>query len=174
MASCSGCGCILGYKKYKFHKMWRISGYYCKKCMTVLGKDFDDHGKLTLPQRSCSLCSVELFFPKIITNQGKRNYYCDVCHQAVKNGVIPDKNRAVPNKLPHVMMMFAGLGVVMMALGLLFTLSSGGESNLVNILFGSVTTALGFLLFKKTIKSRSLLLGKNRIQNNMDTEVNLR
>ena len=62
------------------------------------------------------------------------------------------------------MMVFAGLGVLMMALGLIFTLSSGGEANMVNIIFGSVTTALGFLLFKKTIKSRSLLLGKTRQQ----------
>ena len=166
MTSCAGCGCVLGFKKYKFHKMWRIPGYYCKKCMHTLGQDFDDHGKLTLPQRPCDLCKVELFFPKRITKQGKVHRYCAVCHQAVQNGVVPTdpKARHIPNKLPHVMMVFAGLGVLMMALGLIFTLSSGGEANMVNIIFGSVTTALGFLLFKKTIKSRSLLLGKTRQQ----------
>ena len=171
MTSCYGCGCVLGYKKYKFHRMWRIPGYYCKHCMKILGQDFDDHGKLTLRQYSCDLCNTDLFFPKNITDNGKKKHYCDVCHQAVINGVIPDKNNPIPTKLPHVMMIFAGLGVVMMALGLLFTLSSGGESNLTNILFGSVTTALGFLLFKKTVKSRSLLLGK-RINNN-PSKVNL-
>jgi hypothetical protein len=168
MTSCSGCGCVLGFKKYRFHKMWRIPGYYCKKCMKLLGQDFDDHGRLTLQQRSCDLCNVELFFPKTVTEHGTRKHYCDVCRQAVLNGVIPDKKANVPSRLPHVMMLFAGLGVLMMVLGLVFTLSSGGESSLANILFGSVTTALGFLLFKKTIRSRSLLLGRTRIQNDVE------
>ena len=26
MASCSGCGMVLGFKKYKFKKLWRIGG----------------------------------------------------------------------------------------------------------------------------------------------------
>lgn len=60
------------------------------------------------------------------------------------------------------MMIFAALGIVMMALGLFYTVSVGssGQANIVGILFGSTTTALGFILFKRTVKSRSLILGK--------------
>jgi hypothetical protein len=47
-------------------------------------------------------------------------------------------------------------------LGLVFTLmiSPGSDQNIVNIMFGAVTTGLGFVLFRKTMKSRSLLVNK--------------
>jgi hypothetical protein len=66
-----------------------------------------------------------------------------------------------PRKLPLVMIIFAGLGGLMMVLGLAFTmLSTGSDANIANILFGAVTTALGFVLIRKTLKSRALLLGR--------------
>ncbi len=163
MTGCSGCGKALGFKKYKFHRMWRIQGYYCRDCMLKLGQDFDDHGRITLPLQRCDLCKVEFYFLKSAWQGKKQGHYCDVCQQAVTSGVIPDKSQQqVPQKLPQVMTVFAGLGVLMMGLGLVFTLMASGESSLVNILFGSVTTALGFVLFKKTVRSRSLILGKAR------------
>ena len=167
MTGCSGCGKTLGFKKYKFHRMWRIPGYYCKECMLKLGQDFDDHGRITLPQTRCDLCHVEFYFLKSAWQGKKQGHYCDVCQQAVANGAIPDKSRQQPpQKIPQVMTIFAGLGVLMMGLGLVFTLMAapGGESSLVNIMFGSVTTALGFVLFKKTIRSRSLIMGKAAAQ----------
>lgn len=163
MTGCSGCGKALGFKKYKFHRMWRIQGYYCRDCMLKMGKDFDDHGRITMPMQRCDLCKVEFYFLKPAWQGKKQGHYCDVCHQAVTSGAIPDKSRQqVPQKLPQVMTVFAGLGVLMMGLGLVFTLMASGESSLLNILFGSVTTALGFVLFKKTVRSRSLMLGKAR------------
>lgn len=165
MTGCSGCGKPLGFKKFKFHRMWRIPGYYCRDCMLKLGQDFDDHGKITLPKYQCDLCKVEFHFLKSAWQGKKQGHYCDVCQQAVTSGIIPDKSqKQVPQKLPQVMTVFAGLGVLMMGLGLVFTLmaGAGGESSLINILFGSVTTALGFVLFKKTVRSRSLILGKAR------------
>jgi len=167
MTGCSGCGKTLGFKKFKFHRMWRIPGYYCRDCMLKLGKDFDDHGRITLPQTRCDLCHVEFYFLQSAWQGKKQGHYCDVCHQAVASGIIPDKNRQQPpQKIPQVMTVFAGLGVLMMALGLVFTLmiAPGSESSLLNILFGSVTTALGFVLFKKTVRSRSLILGRTEAQ----------
>jgi len=167
MTGCSGCGKMLGFKKFKFHRMWRIPGYYCRECMLKLGQDFDDHGRITLPQTRCDLCHVEFYFLISAWQRKKQGHYCDVCHQAVASGIIPDKNKQQPpQKLPQVMTVFAGLGVLMMGLGLVYTLmiAPGSESSLVNILFGSVTTALGFVLFKKTVRSRSLILGKTQVQ----------
>jgi hypothetical protein len=165
MTGCSGCGKALGFKKYKFQRMWRIPGYYCRDCMLKLGKDFDDHGRITLPMHRCDLCKMEFYFLKSAWQGKKQGHYCDVCQQAVTSGIIPDKTLPqVPQRLPRVMTVFAGLGVLMMGLGLVFTLMAGtsGESSLINILFGSVTTGLGFVLFKKTVRSRSLILGKAR------------
>lgn len=164
MTGCSGCGKALGFKKYKFHRMWRIPGYYCRDCMLELGKDFDEHGRITVPTHRCDLCKLEFHFLKSAWQGKKQGNYCDVCHQAVTSGVIPANRPQVPQKLPQVMMVFAGLGVLMMGLGLVFTLlaGAGGETSLVNILFGSITTGLGFVLFKKTVRSRSLILGKAR------------
>lgn len=161
MTACSGCGCTLGFKKYKFHKMWRIPGYYCKQCMLVLGKDFDEHAKITLPKKGCGLCGLEFYYLKQAVRDGKKGDYCDVCHKAVKSGVIPDKARGeVPKKLPVVLVIFAGLGLLMMLLGLVWTLSatSSGESSIVNILFGAITTAFGFVVLRKALRSRGLLM----------------
>jgi len=164
MTSCNGCGKTLGWKKYKFHRMWRIPGYFCKECMMELGKDFDVHGRLTKPTKNCDLCNSEFFYLKSVWQGKKQKHYCNVCAQAVESGAIPDKKLGdPPKKLPHVLMMFAGLGVLMMVLGLVFTLlATGGEGNVINVMFGAVTTALGFVLFKKTMKSRSLLQGRLR------------
>ncbi len=163
MTGCDGCGKILGFKKYKFHRMWRIDGKYCKECMLELGNDFDVHAKVTLPKKHCDLCNVEFYFLKSTWVGKQQKHFCYVCNEAVLNGVIPDKSKGQsPGKVPQVMMIFAGLGVLMMVLGLVYTImvAPSGEGNIVNILFGSVTTGMGFVLFKKTMKSRSMILGR--------------
>ena len=138
--------------------------------MLELGRDFDKHARITLPARPCALCGVEYYFLKPHGSGGARRHYCKVCRQAVSSGAVPEQRlekapggpRAPPPKsLPLVMMIFAGLGALMMVLGLAFTmLSTGEDANVANILFGSVTTALGFVLLRKTLRSRSLLMGR--------------
>lgn len=175
MAHCGGCGAVLGWKKYKFQRMWRIPGYYCRQCMLDLGRDFDKHARITLPAVPCALCGVEYYFLKGCSKGGgKRHMYCKVCHEAVSSGAVPARPedragggagrkdlKAPPKNLPAVMMIFAGLGALMMVMGLVFTMMSTGEdANVANILFGSATTALGFVLLRKTLRSRSLLMGR--------------
>ena len=65
------------------------------------------------------------------------------------------------NKFPIPMLIIGGLGGVLMILGLFFTLMGGGEEgpNMINILFGAFTTGVGFLLIRRTINNRRLLLG---------------
>ena len=174
MTHCSGCGVTLGWKKYKFQRMWRIPGYYCKPCMLELGKEFDKHAKIVSPTRKCDLCEVEYYFMKQHTRGSRHHSYCHVCYEAVSNGVIPEERAASakelprpPQKLPLVMIIFAGLGGLMMLLGLGFTMmSTGDDANVTHILFGAITTALGFVLIRKTLKSRSLLLGSANNNNN--------
>lgn len=168
MTHCSGCGRTLGWKKYKFQRMWHIPGYYCKECMMDLGKDFDKHGRLTLPTKPCGLCSTEYYFLQSVWSGTKQRRYCRVCSEAVQNGVIPEKPakggpKPQPEGLPIAMMIFAGVGGLMMVMGLVFTMMSTGEdANVVNILFGAATTAMGFVLVRRTLKSRNLLLGQRR------------
>lgn len=164
MTSCSGCGKTLGFKKYKFKKMWRISGHYCKECMIKVGADFDDHGRLTLPYKACDLCKVEFLFLQSAWHGKKQKHFCDVCHQVVESGGLPSKESGIaPGKLPPSLMILGGLGALMMVLGLIFTLLTGpeGEMNLVNILFGSFTTAAGFMLIRRTIRNKRLLVGQH-------------
>ena len=63
--------------------------------------------------------------------------------------------------MPISMMIFAGLGALMMILGMIFTLvgTSAGEMNLVNLLFGAFTTAAGFMLLRRTLRNRRLIAG---------------
>lgn len=170
MAHCSGCGCTLGWKKYKFQRMWHIQGYFCKSCMIELGAEFDKYGRLVSCTSPCGMCGEGYFFLKTIRDGGKRRGYCAVCHEAIQNGAIPPpvdgpKRRlpTPPRKLPLTMMIFAGLGGLMMVMGLIFTMmSTGDDANVLNILFGAATTAMGFVLVRHTLKSRSLLLGASR------------
>lgn len=166
MTACDGCGKILGFKKYKFHRMWRIEGKYCRDCMLELGKEFDQHAAITLPKRHCDLCNVGYYFLRSTWTGKQQKHYCHTCNEAVINGVIPDRSKGQsPGNVPRVMMVFAGLGVLMMVLGLVYTvaIAPNSQGNLLGILFGSATTGMGFILFKKTVKSRSLILGKAKM-----------
>ena len=162
MASCNGCGEAIGFKKYKFNKMWRIGGSYCKPCMMTVGANWEKYGKVTLPRTPCDLCRVDFFFLKPAWQGEKRKNFCGVCYRTAISGILPDKNKGeAPGNMPIPMMIFAGLGALMMVLGLLFTVvgTASGEMNLVNILFGSFTTAAGFLLLRRTLRNRRLIAG---------------
>ena len=162
MASCSGCGMVLGFKKYKFKKLWRIGGSYCKSCMMKVGANWEDHGKVTLPMKPCDLCQTEFYFLKTAWQGKKQKHFCDVCHKVALSGVLPDRSKKeMTNKFPIPMLIIGALGGLLMILGLAFTLIGDGsnEPNMVNILFGAATTAVGFLLVRRTINNRRLLLG---------------
>ena len=162
MASCNGCGEAIGFKKFKFNKMWRIGGSYCKPCMMAVGTNWEKYGKVTLPRTPCDLCRVDFFFLKPAWQGEKRKNFCGVCYRTAISGILPDKSKGeAPGNMPIPMMIFAGLGALMMVLGLLFTVvgTASGEMNLVNILFGSFTTAAGFLLLRRTLRNRRLIAG---------------
>ena len=162
MASCSGCGVVLGFKKYKFKKLWRIGGSYCKPCMMKVGENWEAHGKVTLPMRPCDLCQTEFYFLKTAWQGKKQKHFCDVCHKVALSGVLPDRSKKeMTNNFPIPMLIIGGLGGLLMILGLAFTLIGDGsnEPNMGNILFGAATTAVGFLLVRRTINNRRLLLG---------------
>ena len=153
---------VLGYKKYKIKKLWRIGGSYCKPCMMQIGKNWEDHGRVTLPMRACDLCQTEFYFLKTAWQGKKQKHFCDVCHKVALTGLLPDKSKKeMTNKFPIPMLIIGGLGGLLMIMGLFFTLMGDGsnEPNLLNILFGAATTAVGFLLVRRTINNRRLLLG---------------
>jgi len=162
MASCNGCGEALGFKKYRFNKMWRIGGYYCKACMVRVGEDWEKNGRVTIPMNPCDLCRTEFYFLKSAWQGQQQRHFCGVCYRTAISGILPDKNKGeAPGKMPISMMIFAGLGALMMVLGMVFTLvgTSTGEMDLLNILFGSFTTAAGFLLLRRTLRNRRLIAG---------------
>ena len=162
MTSCSGCGLVLGFKKYRFKKLWRIPGSFCKPCMMQIGQNWEDHGRVTLPMRPCDLCRTEFYFLHTAWQGKKQKHFCDVCLKVAKSGVLPDPSKKeMTNKFPIPMLIIGGLGGVLMILGLFFTLLGGGEEgpNMINILFGAFTTGVGFLLIRRTINNRRLLLG---------------
>ena len=162
MASCNGCGEALGFKKYRFNKLWKIGGYYCKNCMVKVGENWERNGRVTLPMSPWDLCQTEFYFLKSAWQGDKQRHFCGVCYRTAISGILPDKNKGeAPGKMPISMMVFAGLGALMMVLGMVFTLvgTSSGEMDLLNILFGSFTTAAGFLLLRRTLRNRRLIAG---------------
>ena len=162
MASCNGCGEAIGLKKYKFNKMWRIGGSYCKPCMMAVGTNWEKYGKVTLPRTPCDLCRVDFFFLKPAWQGEKSKNFCGVCYRTAISGILPDKSKGeAPGNMPIPMMIFAGLGALMMVLGMVFTLvgTAQGDANMVNILFGAFTTAAGFMLLRRTLRNRRLIAG---------------
>ena len=162
MASCNGCGEALGFKKYRFNKLWKIRGYYCKPCMLRVGDDWEKHGRVTIPMVPCDLCQTEFYFLTPAWQGSKQKRFCGVCYRTAISGILPDKNKGeAPGKMPYSMMIFAGLGALMMVLGMVFTLvgTTTGEMDLLNILFGSFTTAAGFMLLRRTLRNRRLIAG---------------
>ena len=110
----------------------------------------------------CDLCRTEFYFLKSAWQGSKQRHFCGVCYRTAISGILPDKNKGeAPGKMPISMMIFAGLGALMMVLGMVFTLvgTSTGEMDLLNILFGSFTTAAGFLLLRRTLRNRRLIAG---------------
>ena len=162
MASCHGFGEALGFKKFRFNKLWKIGGYYCKPCMLRVGDDWERHGRVTIPMVSCDLCRTEFYFLKPAWQGNKQRRFCGVCYRTAISGILPDKNKGeAPGKMPISMMIFAGLGALMMVLGMVITLvgTTTGEMDLLNILFGSFTTAAGFMLLSRTLRNRRLIAG---------------
>jgi drug/metabolite transporter (DMT)-like permease len=130
--------------------------------MMAVGANWEKYGKVTLPRTPCDLCRVDFFFLKPAWQGEKSKNFCGVCYRTAISGILPDKNKGeAPGNMPIPMMIFAGLGALMMVLGLLFTVvgTASGEMNLVNILFGSFTTAAGFLLLRRTLRNRRLIAG---------------
>ena len=112
--------------------------------------------------KPCDLCQTEFYFLKTAWQGKKQKHFCDVCHKVALTGLLPDKSKKeMTNKFPLPMLIIGGLGGLLMIMGLFFTLMGDGsnEPNLLNILFGEATTAVGFLLVRRTINNRRLLLG---------------
>lgn len=163
MTSCTGCNATLGWKKYNFQKQWRIPGYFCKECMKKIGQDFDDNGRITLPKKTCDSCKQEFFFLESIWHNKKQKHVCSICQGAgyvenpINEGLPP-----VPPRVPIMMGLFAAFGILLMIAGFAYVVLVAPqlESSLIHVVLGSAMSGGGFMLARKMIKVRNLILGK--------------
>jgi hypothetical protein len=165
MTSCTGCNVSLGFKKYNFQKQWRIPGYFCRECMKKMGQDFDDHGRITLPKRSCDSCHQNFYFLTTTWQNKKRHRCCDICKDIVDVEASSVKYTdepylpPVPSRVPIMMAIFAAFGVLLMLAGLGYVLLNA-DLGILHIIVGSSMTAGGFMLARKMVKVRNVILGK--------------
>jgi len=166
MAFCTGCNTSLGWKKFNFQKQWRIQGYFCKSCMKELGQDFDDHGKVTLPKRACDSCKQEFYFLTTKWQNKQRHRCCDVC----KDLTVIDPNSdpvlpPIPSRVPIMMALFAGFGILLMIAGLAYVMvvAPQQDSSILHVIIGSCMTGAGFMLARKMVKVRNIVLGKTDV-----------
>lgn len=163
MTSCSGCNASLGWKKYNFQKQWRIPGYFCRACMEKIGRDFDEHGRVTTPVRSCATCGVNLYFLESVWHGKKQVRCCSICkdagpaEQSVTAGLPP-----VPARVPMMMGLFAAFGIVLMMAGFAYVVlvAPQQDSGLLHVILGSTMSGAGFMLARKMLRVRKLVLGK--------------
>ncbi len=166
MAFCTGCNVSLGWKKYNFQKQWRIQGYFCKSCMKNLGQDFDDNGKVTLPKRACDSCKQEFYFLTTKWQNKQRHRCCDVCKDLTV--IDPDSDPVlppIPSRIPIMMAIFAGFGVLLMIAGLAYVMvvAPQQDSSILHVIIGSCMTGAGFMLARKMVKVRNIVLGKTDV-----------
>ncbi len=166
MAFCTGCNVSLGWKKYNFQKQWRIQGYFCKSCMKELGQDFDDHGKVTLPKRACDSCKQEFYFLTTKWQNKQRHRCCNVCKDLTV--IDPDSDPVlppIPSRIPIMMAIFAGFGVLLMIAGLAYVMvvAPQQDSSILHVIIGSCMTGAGFMLARKMVKVRNIVLGKTDV-----------
>mgnify|MGYP000029349751 FL=1 len=166
MASCTGCNGPLGWKKYNFQKQWRVKGYFCKSCMKEIGQDFDNHGKITLPKRTCDSCKQEFFFLTTKWQNKQRHRCCYVCKDLsvidpTSDPILPP----IPSRIPITMGIFAGFGVILMAAGFAYVLlvAPQQDSGILHVIIGSCMTGAGFMLARKMVKVRNIVLGKTDV-----------
>lgn len=167
MTSCAGCNTTLGWKKYNFQKQWRVPGYFCKECMKKIGQNFDDHGRVTLPRRNCDTCGIELYFLDSVWHGKKQRRCCDICkdagpaEQSVVSGLPP-----VPPRIPIMMGLFAAFGFVLMISGFVYVIlvAPQQESGLLHVILGSTMSGAGFMLARKMIRVRNMVLGKKEVR----------
>ncbi len=160
MTFCTGCNVSLGWKKYNFQKQWRVRGYFCKDCMIKIGKDWDEHGKITITKRACDLCKQEFFF--LTTIQNKHHHHC--CHvcKDLDFNTPKDIPPLIPSRIPIMMAGFASFGILLMIAGFAYVIfiAPQQDSNILHIIIGSSMTGAGFMLARKMIKVRNVILGK--------------
>lgn len=165
MTSCAGCNVTLGWKKYNFQKQWRVPGYFCKSCMKQIGQDFDDHGKITLPKRSCDSCKQEFFFLTTTWKDKQRHRCCNVCKDL--DFTEPSESNAlppVPPRVPMMMAAFAAFGILLMLGGFAYVIlvAPQQDSSILHVIIGSCMSGAGFMLARKMVKVRNIILGKTQ------------
>lgn len=76
----------------------------------------------------------------------------------------------VPSRIPIMMGTFAAFGVLLMVIGFGYVLlvAPQQDANILHIILGSTMTGGGFMLARKMVKVRNMILGKTKIS---DTEM---
>ena len=131
--------------------------------MKKIGQDFDDNGKITIPKRNCDSCKQEFFFLTTTWQDKQRHRCCHVCKdldftEASKDAFLPP----IPPRVPMMMAVFAAFGILLMIVGFGYVLliAPQQDSNILHIIIGSSMTGGGFMLARKMVKIRNVILGK--------------
>lgn len=132
--------------------------------MEIIGKDFDANGKVTLPKRTCDSCKQEFYSLTTTWQNKQRHRCCYVCKDldfTVSTSETPFLP-PVPSRVPMMMASFAAFGILLMIVGFAYVLliAPQQDSNILHIIIGSSMTGAGFMLARKMVKVRNLVLGK--------------
>ncbi|PJB97126.1 MAG: hypothetical protein CO079_08300 [Nitrosopumilales archaeon CG_4_9_14_0_8_um_filter_34_10] len=136
--------------------------------MEQIGQDFDDNGKITIPKRTCDSCNQEFFFLTTTWQNKQRHRCCNICKDidftksSSKESLLPP----VPTRVPTMMALFASFGVLLMIAGFAYVIivAPQQDSGILHIILGSSMSGAGFMLARKMVKIRNIILGKTTVQ----------
>jgi len=160
---CTGCNVLLSrWKKYNFQKQWRVPGYFCKECMKKIGQDWNDHGRITLSKRVCDLCEQNFFFLTTTTKNKHRYHCCNICKDLDYTESSKDMP-PIPPRIPMTMAIFASFGILLMIAGFAYVtlFAPQQDFNILHVLLGGCMSGAGFMLARKMVKVRNLIMCKN-------------
>lgn len=130
--------------------------------MEKIGQDFDDHGRITIPKRTCDSCHLEFYFLDSIWHDKKQKRCCEICKDT---GFIETSSTVlspIPPRVPIMMAIFAAFGVLLMLAGFAYVVmvAPQQDSGVLHVIIGSSMSGAGFMLARKMVKVRNIVLGK--------------
>ncbi len=136
--------------------------------MKTIGKDWDANGKITLPKQSCDACHQEFYFLVTVWKNTKPYHCCKSCKDIDFVESPPNTLPPIPSHIPKMMALFAFFGVLLMGVGFVYVLfvAPQQDSSILHVILGSSMTGAGFMLARKMVKVRNVILNdKTHISN---------
>ena len=109
----------------------------------------------------------EFFFLNTSWQNKKRHSCCQICKDLdfTESSIKEPRLPPVPARVPTMMALFAAFGIFLMIAGFAYVMmvAPQQDSSILHVIIGSCMSGAGFMLARKMVKIRNIILGKTTI-----------